>query len=107
VTREPGRADVALAGAGVLAVAAWVVAGFVDRDGDVRLALSVALLALGAVLLVRLRRFEAVVFVLCGVAGLADRAGAGTVGTLLGWLTFGVGVAVVVRSLGDKSAPRV
>ena len=98
------RWDAALAGAGLLVVAAWAAAGFVDRDGDARLALSLALIALGVVLLVRLRRgasdrtwIGSLVFVLCGAAGLADRAGAGVVGTLLGWLTFGLGVALVLR----------
>jgi hypothetical protein len=101
---EPTETDVALAGAGLLVIAAWVVLGFVNRDGDVRLVLSVALLALGAVLFVRLRRnardrtwIGSLVFVLCGVAGLADRAGAGPVGALLGWLTFGLGIALLLR----------
>ena len=97
------RRDAALAGAGLAIVAAWAVFGFVDRDGVVRLVLSLALIALGAVLFVRLRRTAtdrtwvgALVFILCGASGLADRAGAGELGTLLGWATFGVGVAMLV-----------
>ena len=101
---EPGHADVALASVALVLVVAWVVTGFVDRDGDLRLALSIALIALGLGLLVRLRRVTpdrtwigSLVFVVCGVAGLADRAGAGVVGSLIGWLFFGIGVAVLLR----------
>ena len=97
------RRDVALATAGLVTIAAWAAFGFIDRDGPVRLALSLALIALGAILFVRLRRgatdrtwVGALVFVLCGASGLADRAGAGELGTLLGWATFGVGVALLV-----------
>jgi|SRR3954452_11295019 hypothetical protein len=106
--REPGWADVALAGLGLVAVAAWALLGFVDRDGDARLALSIVLVGLGVVLLarglVRARRgvhdglwVGALAFVLCGVGGLADRADAGAWGSVAGWLAFGCGMALVLR----------
>jgi hypothetical protein len=114
---RPGRADAVLAAASLLAVVGWVVTGFVDRDGDARLALSVALLALGVLLLVRLRRDASdrtwigpLVFVLCGVAGIADRLGGGAAESVLAWVSFGVGVALVLRwrrALRDNSAPRL
>jgi hypothetical protein len=100
---EPGRADVALAALALATALAWVIAGFVDRDGDARLVLSLALLVLGGVLVARARRSPdrawvgMLAFVLCGVAGLADRADAGAWGSVLSLLAFGCGVALVLR----------